>query len=103
MISLNKSRYLLSGVVSRVRNPLHVEIAGRICTLDRLYENELGWFSVEMEDGMHTIRTTPVREMEYPDADTIVVHTANSVYTFVLVTGIPAETFKEEEVVARGG
>ena len=56
-----------------------------------------------MEDGMHTIRTTPVREMEYPDADTVVVHTANSVYTFVRVTGIPAEVFEEEEVVARGG
>lgn len=103
MSDLSKCRYLLSGVVSRTENPLHQEITGRICTLDRFCENERGWFSVEMEDGPHTIRTTLVRKMEYPDKDTVVVHTSNSVYIFVRVTGIPAEAFEEEEVVARGG
>ncbi len=100
MTVLKDGIYLLYSVVSTYNNPIHQQIAGHTCTLDRFCENEFGWFAVELEDGPHTICTTIVRKIEQPDENAVVVYTSNSVYTFIHHDGLTMEMFEPKEEAA---
>ena len=79
--------YLLTSVVGKYENPLHEEIVGHFCLLDSFAVGKFGWFKVELADGYHRICTSVVKALNaQEDLSSIVVTTANSVYTFTAVT-----------------
>lgn len=82
----NQNMYVLTNIVGKYDNPLHDEIVGRCCLLDKFQVGEFGWFKVELEDGYHRICTSVVKSVSASDMPgDITVTTANSVYTFSLL------------------
>jgi hypothetical protein len=80
------NRYLLTDISGTRKNPLHEKIVGRICELRSMNEREFGWFDAEMDDGVHTICTSIIYEVGTDDDGTLTVSTANSTYTFALIS-----------------
>ena len=75
------NRFLLTDIASRYTNPLHAEMIGRICELEKFVPNEFGIFRVQMDDGFHTVHTSIVKSVD-TSMLTVTVYTSNSVYTF---------------------
>lgn len=81
------NKYILMGLSSEYENPLHNEIAGRICELIWFEPGMHGMFCVAEEDGMHRIRTSLVKDVNSTDFEhDIIITTENSVYTFSMLT-----------------
>ena len=82
MIFKKGNCYILMGVSSRRENPLYKEISGRLCELREFEPDKIGWFSVELDDGIHTIHTSIVNAIDTDDEGNVIVLTKNSAYTF---------------------
>lgn len=98
MVFNGEAVYLLTDVTSRIHNPLHEDLVGRLCRPQDFRTGKFGWFLAEFEDGWHRICTSIVKESSIDEESGILtVRTANSLYTFAAVTEKASVKTAEEE------
>lgn len=88
MVFETGNRYVITSILSNEMNPIHDDMRGRICEIESLDKGDIGWLTVQFEDGKwHMIHTSRIENVEIADSgNEIIVKTRNSVYTFSMMT-----------------
>ena len=66
-------------------NPVHATILGKTCYIAYLNVNERGWFLCEVDEDVHRIHTSEIKDVRYIRGNRIIVYTRNTKYVFEVI------------------